>query len=165
MTGTNARFDDAVAVILAHEGGYVDHPSDPGGETNFGISKRAYPDVDIKALTRDGAAAIYRRDYWARCRCDEMPYGVALCVFDAAVNSGRSRAAKWLQSALGTVDVDGKIGPKTLAAVAAADERTLVEGMIDERLRFLRGLSTWQTFGRGWTRRVDETRAHALGGA
>ena len=153
-------FDVAVELILVHEGGYVDHPSDPGGRTNYGISQRAYPDLNIKELTRDDAIEIYRRDYWVRCQCDKMPGGIALSVFDFAVNAGVTRAIRTLQYVLG-VAVDGVIGPKTLAAAqdAGAEE---VYAYADQRMLFYKGLTTFSTFGRGWTRRTEETLTEAL---
>jgi len=126
-----ADFSKAIGYVLANEGGYVNNPSDPGGETNFGISKRAYPYVDIKNLTRDEAAAIYQRDYW---KFDEMAsQRVATKLFDACVNMGPSQAVRLLQLALGAVEVgppvvaDGKLGPETIAHANAADEEKLLD--------------------------------------
>lgn len=146
-------FDECFAKLIGHEGGYVFDARDPGGETKFGISKRAYPNIDIHALTLDAAKAIYRRDYWQRCRCDELPPGVAFDVFDAAVNSGPAQAAKWLQAAVGTAQ-DGVIGPVTLAAVGRLPGAALQARLAGKRLEFMAGLPTWPTFGRGWARRI-----------
>jgi len=104
-------------MVLKHEGGYINHKNDPGGETNYGISKRAYPDVDIKNLTVDGAKELYKRDYWDRIKGDDLPAGVACVTMDYAVNSGTSRASKALQGACGIRNGDGIIGPHTLSAV------------------------------------------------
>lgn len=153
-------FEVAVELILKHEGGYVNHPRDPGGETNYGISKRAYPELDIRNLTREQAIAIYERDYWDKCRCDEMPSGLALSVFDMAVNAGNARAIRILQYILG-VSVDGRIGPITLAASQDTIETDIYE-YANKRLEFYQSLPTWNTFGRGWTRRAEETLAEAL---
>lgn len=153
-------FLPAVELVLRHEGGLVDHPRDPGGLTNFGISQRAYPNLDIRSLTRDDAIAIYRRDYWDANRCGEMPGGIGLSVFDFAVNAGNHRAVTLLQRIVG-VTVDGVAGPKTLAATrgaGAAECRRYADG----RLSFYRSLSTWDAFGRGWTRRTEETLQEAL---
>ena len=150
----------AVELVLRHEGGYINHISDPGGETNFGISRRAYPHLDIKNLTREEAIEIYRKDYWQRCKCDQMQGGIGLSVFDFAVNAGANRAIRTLQESLNVI-VDGWIGPITLDAArnATADHIRKYAGF---RMRFYRSLSTFDTFGRGWTRRTDETLQEAL---
>lgn len=151
------NFDRCLAHVLEFEGGYVNHPQDPGGETNFGISKRAYPNENIKGMTRQRAAQIYRRDYWNAVRGDDLPAGMDLVAFDAAVNSGVSRGAKWLQASLG-VPADGKIGPQTLTAARNAHPVAVIDRACDERMGFLRRLGTWGTFGKGWTRRVEAVR-------
>jgi lysozyme family protein len=148
-----AYFDDCFTQLLGHEGGYVHAPRDPGGETKWGISKRAYPSLDIAALTQDAAKRIYWRDYWLRCACDKLPQGLAFDVFDAAVNSGPVQAAKWLQAAVGTAQ-DGVIGPVTLAAVGRLPGAALQARMAGKRLEFMASLPTWPTFGRGWARRI-----------
>ncbi len=109
------RFDAAFAIIVGEEGGYARDPADPGGETKFGISRRAYPSLDIAALTLDDAKAIYRRDYWDRYRCREMPWRWALAVFDTAINQGGG--VRWAQLAMSAV-ADGAVGPQTLALMA-----------------------------------------------
>ncbi len=155
MTG----FANAVEIILRHEGGDSDHPADPGGFTKFGISKRAYPQIDIPHLTIEEAKAIYRRDYWDRCRCDELPYALSLPLFDAAVNCGPFKAIVFLQAALG-VAADGAIGAKTIEAARALDadgcERVLVD-MMTRRLKHYAALPMFDVFGRGWFRRSLET--------
>lgn len=166
---TSSRFQACLAEVLKHEGGYVDHPADPGGATNRGITFATLADWRGTAITKDDvrnltvaeAGAIYRKNYWDKVRGDALPPGVDLATFDAAVNSGPARAAKWLQQALGVAQ-DGAIGPLTLAAVAKAEPAALVGEICDARMAFLRSLSTWPTFGKGWTRRVDEVRAAAL---
>lgn len=164
------RFRACVAKVLLFEGGYVDHPKDPGGCTNLGITRatlerwrrEAVDCAAVRALGVAEATAIYRAHYWNAVRGDELPAGVDLVVFDAAVNSGRRRAVEWLQEALLLNQVDGAIGPVTLGAVARHPDRAaLVEAMIALRLRFLRGLRTFDTFGRGWTRRVEAVRRQA----
>lgn len=150
------RFNLTVDHTLLWEGGYVNHPSDPGGETKYGISKRAYPKEDIKNLTVAKAKEIYKKDYWDKVKGDDLPAGVDTMVFDAAVNSGIGRSIKWLQAALG-VTVDGVIGPKTLIAATKADPKELILELGEQRMRFLRGLKTWNTFGSGWTNRVSDT--------
>jgi len=151
-------FDACFAVVIGEEGGYTDDPADPGGETNWGISKAAYPGVDIKALTQDQAKEIYRRDYWTPCRCDALPPPLAMLMFDAAVNNGVQRAKEWLQAALG-VATDGVLGAQTMAALqTATQDSEAVQGTCAEflarRLDFMGGLKTWQNFGLGWSRRL-----------
>ncbi|UFM63632.1 glycoside hydrolase family 108 protein [Paracoccus sp. MA] len=151
------NFDRCLAEVLRHEGGYVNDPHDPGGETNMGISKRSYPQEDIKGMTRARAAEIYRRDYWNPVRGDDLPAGMDLVAFDAAVNSGVSRGAKWLQTALG-VSADGKIGPQTIAAAKEAHPEAVIDRAVSARLAWLRTLKTWSRFGKGWTSRVESVR-------
>ena len=149
-----SNFAKALEVVLHHEGGYVNHPSDPGGETIYGISRRSHPGVWAKGRpTLEDAKRIYHRDYWLPIKADAMPFPVALMVFDAAVNSGNRRAAILLQRAL-RVTADGSIGPVTLAAANRADTRTLVNHIAAERIVFNSGLSNWGSFGLGWSRRV-----------
>lgn len=155
--------------VFEFEGGYVDHPRDPGGSTNMGITigtlrdyqGRPVSKADVKALTKAEAREIYRRRYWNPVHGDALPSGVDLCVMDSAVNSGTGRGAKWLQRAVG-VEADGAIGPKTLAAVGSVPAATIINRMCDDRMDFLRGLKTWPTFGKGWTRRVKAVRQRAL---
>lgn len=162
-----STFDDAFAVVLGNEGGYTDNPADPGNwtsghcgtgqcrGTNWGISAAAYPNLDIRTLTQADAAAIYRRDYWEPVAGDHLPAPLALLAFDAAVNNGVSRAARWLQAALGVAQ-DGEIGPKTLAALAAraGDGATFCAEFLALRLIFMAALPTWPRFGAGWARRL-----------
>lgn len=152
-------FERAVELILKHEGGYVNDPDDPGGETNFGISKRAYPNENIKELTRDRAKLLYRRDYWDRVRGDELPWPIAVIAFDMAVNAGVGTSIKLLQEALG-VSVDGVIGPQTLQKAQAAGRSVAVKY---SRLRILRysGMPGWGKFGKAWTQRTLETMLEA----
>lgn len=155
------NFDACLAEVLRHEGGLVDHPRDPGGLTNFGISQRSYPKENIRGMTRERAGQIYRRDFWNAVKGDDLPAGVDLVAFDAAVNSGPLRGAKWLQAGLG-VTQDGKIGPATIAAARKSDAGMVINRACDARMAFLRSLGTWPTFGKGWARRVDSVRATAL---
>lgn len=166
---SHASYDAALARVLAHEGGYTDHPDDPGGPTNFGITIADYrryvmPDAtaaDVRAMRLDDARAIYRSRYWAAVRGDDLPAGLDYAVFDYAVNSGVSRASKALQRLVGAA-ADGRIGPLTLAGVRTHRADALIAALCDERLHFLQGLRTWRVFGRGWGRRVAEVRAAAL---
>src|SRR6056300_191325 len=159
-------FETVVHMVLEHEGGYVNHPSDPGGETKYGISKRAYPDVDIAELTKDDAADLYKRDYWDRIKGDDLPVGVACVVMDYAVNSGISRASKALQSVCGIANGDGVIGPASLNSVWTTvkndGERSVVDAVTEQRREFIRNLSIYETFGKGWERRITETHEKAV---
>lgn len=146
-------FDQAFERLIGHEGGYTIGAGDPGGETNWGISKRSYPQVDIKALTLDGAKAIYRRDFWDAARCDDLPPDARFTVFDAAVNSGVSQAVKWLQATVGTKQ-DGVLGQVTLNAVAGCSN--LLAKYSGRRLAFMAQLPHWPRFGRGWATRIAQ---------
>lgn len=148
-------FDQAFDRLIGHEGGYVNNPRDPGGETKFGISKRAYRDVNIASLTIDDARRIYQRDYWDKARCSDLPPQVAFQVFDTAVNSGIGQATRFLQRAVGVAD-DGSIGPLTIAAVFRLQPEQVAARFNGQRLDFMSRLSTWDTFGKGWARRVAQ---------
>lgn len=166
------RFEVCIPRILAHEGGYVNHPGDPGGPTNKGITlatfrryiKRSGTIADLKAMTEAQAVIVYKAQYWDKVSADLLPVGVDYAVADFAVNSGPARAAKYLQSVLG-VPQDGKIGPATIAAAGNADPVRTIEALCSDRMAFLRRLRTWGTFGKGWTRRVTEVREHAIADA
>jgi lysozyme family protein len=147
------RFRTFIERLLDHEGGYVNNPADPGGETKWGISKRTYPALDIRGLSREEAIEIYRRDFWDRSEADLLPAPVGFQLLDGAVNSGIAQASRWLQRAVGVAD-DGDVGPITLAAIRKADPADLVMQFNAERLDFMTRLSTWSTFGRGWARRI-----------
>ena len=163
------NFQKALAAVLVHEGGFSNLKSDPGGMTNLGCTKAVWEEycghpVDekaMRALTPVDVAPLYKRKYWDKVQGDELPSGVDYLVFDAAINSGPGRAAKWLQACVG-VDPDGGIGPKTLAAVRAFNSKQLIDDYSKRRLSFLMDLPTWETFGRGWARRVDEVKTTAL---
>jgi len=146
-------FDDVFSRLIDHEGGYVNDPRDPGGETKYGISKRAYPGVNIATLTLDQAKVIYKRDYWDRARCSELPHQVAFQVFDTAVNSGIGQSIRFLQRAVGVAD-DGQVGPLTINAVRRMDAEAVAARFNGHRLEFMTKLSTWDVFGKGWARRV-----------
>ena len=173
-------FEQAFQVVVGNEGGFSTNPADPGNwtggacgkgkcnGTKYGISAASYPNLDIAALTLDAAEAIYQRDYWQRVRGDELPPSLALLVFDAAVNSGVSRAIRWLQAVV-AVEVDGVLGPKSMAAIAACAGKgaaILAEFQV-QRIMFMTSLPTWRTFGLGWARRVCQMQFAALqiGGA
>lgn len=163
------NFDRCMEHVFASEGGYVDHKHDPGGATNMGITHktlaswrgRPVSKQDVRDLTKSEAKAIYRANYWNPVKGDSLPAGLDLVAFDGAVNSGVSRGSKWLQRAL-EVSQDGRIGPETLRAAIAADPVNTINRACMHRLDFLRGLSTWAHFGRGWERRVIGVRETAL---
>src|SRR4051812_11632062 len=160
---------ESIRRVLASEGGYVNHPSDPRGPKNFEITTADYrrymkPDAtasDVRAMKVDEAKAIYREKYWRAMRCDDLPGGVDYCAFDYAVNSGTGRVPKVLQRVLG-ISVSGRMDDTTLAAAKKREPRALIEAICDERLRFLQGLKTWTVFSAGWSKRVGEVRAAAL---
>lgn len=153
-------FDEAFEKLLGHEGGYVDNRADPGGETKFGISKRAYPAEDIRNLTLDRAKLLYFRDYWGPAGCDALPPAMRLQVFDMAVNSGVRAAIKALQKAAGE-NVDGVLGPLTLLAVQSMPAPRLVARFNGARLALMADLPQWPSFGRGWARRIASNLAEA----
>ncbi len=148
-------FDRALAVVLGHEGNdtITDDPRDAGGLTRWGISQIAHPTVDVRNLTRDGAAAIYRAEYWQPLHCDELPPAVALCVFDSAVNQGRMAAARLLQEAVGAT-VDGVLGPKTLTAVYRHPVDRVIRRFMTVRAQRYIATGGFATFGRGWIART-----------
>jgi lysozyme family protein len=143
-------FDKAFEILIGHEGGYVNDPHDRGGETKYGISKRAYPNVDIRNLTLQQAKDIYRNDYWDRMKCDSFPPFLAVLVFDAAVNNGVGAATRWLQLA-GGVTADGIIGPKTIAASFSDGVAAKFHAM---RVNAMTNMPTWPNHGRGWAKRL-----------
>jgi len=145
-------FDDAIERILAHEGGYVNNPADPGGETQWGIAKRSYPTVNIKTLTREGAKSIYLRDFWAPVAAKISDSALCFQVLDAAVNHGIGNAIRFLQRAIGVAD-DGAFGPASIAALNARDPHDVHLLFMAERFEFWAKLKTFDTFGRGWVRR------------
>lgn len=163
------NFKASLKLVLAHEGGWADHPKDPGGATMKGVTllvfRRYYgadkTKTDLRNITDTQLQRIYRTGYWDKCRCDDLPKGLDYAVLDAAVNSGPGKAVRWLQRAVGAAQ-DGSVGEATLERVAAREPRAIIETLQELRLGFLRGLSTWPTFGKGWARRVEEVRRDAL---
>ena len=165
-----AAFDKALALVLLSEGGKVDLASDPGGRTNEGVTqavftawlaKQGKPSRAVYLITADEVSAIYKTQYADTVHFDDLPAGLDYVVFDGAVNSGPVTSAKWLQSALG-VTADGHIGLLTLAAAKKCDAAYMIGAVCDERIDFLKKLSTWSTFGKGWTNRVVSVRSAAL---
>lgn len=146
------NFAEAIERILDHEGGYVNHPADPGGETKWGISKRSYPGVDIRNLTREGAKALYELDFWSPTASKIEDRALCFQVLDAAVNHGMGNAVRFLQRALGVAD-DGHFGPVGTAALKAQDPRDVHLLFMAERFEFWARLKAFDQFGRGWTLR------------
>lgn len=169
MTVLPPRFEQAVELVLRHEGGFVQHPRDPGGATKFGITRETLSRArgrpasinDVRRLTKREAVSIYRRLYWDFMRADELPPGLDLAVFDFAVNSSPVRAARMLQTVLG-VEVDEIVGPVTLEAAREADVAQAIQSLTRARLGFLGRLAAWPVFGRGWRRRVLAVEQGAL---
>ncbi|MDO4642509.1 MAG: glycoside hydrolase family 108 protein [Cardiobacteriaceae bacterium] len=164
------NFSQALHLVLADEGGYVNLAADPGGATNKGITQHTY-DVfnakhhqtkrSVREITQHEAEQIYREQYAAPIRFDDLPAGVDYALFDFAVNSGVARAVKTLQSIIGTRQ-DGIVGMQTLSAIPSVPANVLINKLCDARLAFMRSLKTWKTFGRGWNKRVERVRSNAL---
>jgi lysozyme family protein len=163
------NFDKCLGMLLAHEGGYVNHPSDPGGMTNLGVTKRVYDEwigresteQEMRDLTPEDVAPIYKKNYWDRVKGDHLPSGVDWCAFDWAVNSGSGRPAKAIQRAVGATQ-DGAIGNQTLGLVAEKDPKFIIDYVYTVRQAFYEGLDDYKHFGRGWSRRNTETLHQAM---
>jgi lysozyme family protein len=164
----NTNWDACFERLIKHEGGYSNHSSDPGGRTNLGVTQEVWEDWmdrqvtedEMKSLTPDKVKPLYKDMYWDRVKGDRLPHGVDYCVFDASVNSGGFRAAKWLQTTVGA-KTDGVIGDLTINLVSLTNPQMIIDKYCEIRLEFLRGLSTWPTFGKGWERRVREVQKTA----
>jgi lysozyme family protein len=162
------NFDECFKLIIQDEGGYVNDPRDPGGRTNLGVTQRNWEaylnrsvtETEMRRLMAEDVRTFYKIRYWDKIRGDDLPAGVDYAVFDLAVNSGVSKASMTLQSLVGAF-ADGKIGPKTLNAVANADAPKLIASICDMRRDFLRGLSTFAVYGKGWLRRVANVESRA----
>ena len=162
------NWDESFEMVLKHEGGYVNDPRDPGGRTNLGVTQRAWEgyvgkSVDetfMRKLTPEVVKPFYKAMYWDKIKGDQLPAGVDYAAYDLAVNSGVGRAAKFLQEIAG-VTVDGVLGPKSMGAIRGCDPEQTAEAICDMRLDFLKRLPTFETFGKGWSRRVAEVKAKA----
>ena len=162
------NWDACFAMVLKHEGGFVNHPKDPGGMTNLGVTRtnwelylnRDVTEAEMRALTPEMVKPFYKKNYWDRIRGDELPSGVDYAAYDLAVNSGTGRAAKYLQQIAG-VTVDGVIGPQSLKAIQKCDAEDVVDEICNMRMTFLKNLNTFDTFGKGWTIRVNDVKAKA----
>lgn len=160
------NYAKCLAQVLKYEGGYVDHPQDPGGPTNKGITQAVYdawrkrnqqPTQSVRYINDTEVGAIYRQEYWDKISGDDLPSGIDFAVFDYAVNSGVSRAAKTLQSVVG-VTQDGQIGPQTIQATQAY----VAMAVTNKRLAFMQSLSIWSTFGKGWSARIADVKNQIL---
>jgi len=162
------NFDKCFALVIADEGGFVDHPKDPGGMTNLGVTRKnwgAYlnrdvTEIEMRGLTPDAVKLFYKAMYWDKIKGDQLPAGVDYATYDLAVNSGVGRATKMLQQTAGVL-VDGALGPKSMAAIKERDPKQMVDALCDMRLAFLKRLPTFDTFGKGWSRRVAEVKDKA----
>jgi lysozyme family protein len=165
----NKNWDACFDMVIKSEGGFVDNPKDPGGMTNLGVTRSAWQaylnrdvtEIEMRALTPDVVKPFYKALYWDRIRGDSLPSGVDYAAYDLAVNSGPNKAAKYLQEIAG-VPVDGLIGPKSLEAIQSCDAKETADVICDMRLDFLKKLSTFDTFGKGWTDRVARVKAKAI---
>lgn len=163
------NFRQALQAVLLHEGGYVNNPKDPGGMTNLGVTKKVWEEwvghpvgeKEMRALTPDTVAPMYRKKYWDAVKGDELPTGLDYLMFDFAINAGPGRAIKTMQKAIGTTP-DGAIGPKTMQALKDADQKDLIAKFSMEKELFYKALPTFATFGKGWMRRVAEAQSHAV---
>ena len=162
------NWEKSFAAVLKHEGGYVNHPKDPGGMTNLGVTKRNWEiflnrdvtEAEMRALTPDVVKPFYKSMYWDKIKGDQLPSGVDYAAYDLAVNSGTGKAAKFLQEIAG-VTADGVIGPKSLEAIKACDPEQTIDALCDMRLDFLKRLSNFETFGKGWSIRVADVKDKA----
>ena len=165
----NSNFERCFQHTLKEEGGFVNNPKDPGGRTNLGVTQRAWEayvghavtEQDMRALTPDAVRPFYRARYWNVCRCDDLPSGVDLVVFDVAVNAGPGRASRFLQESVGAT-VDGAVGNRTLEAAKSFGADTLINKISDRRESYYRSLPTFQTFGKGWLSRTERVRRESL---
>jgi lysozyme family protein len=163
------NFERSLEMLLHHEGGFVNHPKDPGGATNLGVTKAVYEKwvgrevsiEDMKELTHEDVAPIYKKNYWDRLKGDDLPSGLDFAAFDWGVNSGTGRPAKVIQRYV-TAAQDGAIGNQTLGLIAENNPADIIQYLYQQRQKFYERLKTFETFGRGWTRRNQETLKAAL---
>ena len=163
-----SNFDKAIVALLISEGGFVNNPKDPGGMTNLGVTKTVWEgwtghdatETTMRNLSTSDVTPLYRKKYWDAVQGDNLPAGLDYCVFDTAVNSGAGRSIKLLQRSIGVTE-DGFLGPNSLAAILVSDVGSLIDKYCDARNEFLQSLSTFETFGKGWTNRVSEVNLKA----
>jgi lysozyme family protein len=154
------NFDQAFEKLLGHEGGYSDHPADPGGKTMWGVTEKVARAKGYRGDMRDlpvsfAKESVYRPDYWNAVRAEDLPPALRYATFDAAVNSGPAQAIRWLQRAAGATP-DGVFGPQTLLAVKTQNPEALLRRFLSQRLRFMTNLPNWGSFSRGWARRISD---------
>ncbi len=162
------NWEKSFAMVLKHEGGFVNHPKDPGGMTNLGVTKsaietylgRTVDEAFMRSLTPDSVKPFYKSQYWDKIKGDQLPAGVDYAAYDLAVNSGTGRAAKYLQQIAG-VTADGAIGPKSIEAIKTCDPKQTVQALCDMRMDFLKRLPNFDTFGKGWSIRVADVKSKA----
>jgi len=158
------NFEKSLEMLLHHEGGFVNHPKDPGGVTNLGVTKKVFEKwvgrevsiEEMKDLTHEDVAPIYKKNYWDKLRADDLASGLDFAAFDWGVNSGNGRPAKVIQKYIGATQ-DGAIGPKSLTLIAENDPSKIIQYLYEQRQKFYESLKHFKTFGKGWTRRNQET--------
>ena len=163
------NWDECFDMVIKSEGGFVNHPKDPGGMTNLGVTRSAWEafinrkvtEDEMRALTPELVKPFYKALYWDRLKGDVLPDGVDYAAYDFAVNSGPHRAAQYLQEIAG-VTADGMIGPKSIEAIKSCDAKETADAICDMRLDFLKRLATFDTFGKGWTGRVSRVKDKAI---
>jgi lysozyme family protein len=163
------NFRDCLELVLKSEGGYIDHPKDPGGRTNLGVTQRVWEEwighpateKDMRELTPALVAPMYEMRYWRTSYCEKLPRGLDLLVFSMAVNAGAGRSVKLLQDAIGVV-TDGVIGPNTMAKINEANVETLIDKFSEARTAYYKGLKLFHVFGVGWLRRTENERKEAI---
>jgi lysozyme family protein len=162
-----SNFKECLELVLKSEGGWVNHPSDPGGETNLGVTKRVWeeyvghPVKTMKDLTKDDVAPMYELKYWRPCYCEVLPRGLDFVIFSMGVNAGPGRSVKLLQQSIGCVP-DGVIGPRTRELISASNSANLIAKFSETRREYYRSLKTFPIFGKGWLVRVDREEQEAL---
>jgi len=162
------NFKECLELVLKSEGGWVNNPNDPGGETNLGVTKRVWeeyvghPVESLKNLTKEDVAPLYEQKYWRPTYCEVLPRGLSLLIFSMGINAGSGRGVKLLQSCIGCV-ADGVIGPRTMELIKSANVADLIQKYSDARRDYYKSLKTFPIFGRGWLSRVDREEQEALG--
>ena len=158
---TKLTFNNCFDRLIGHEGGYVNDPNDPGGETKWGVSKRSYPHLDIPQLTREHAKEIYKKDFWDAVQAEKLPMAVTYQLFDFAVNSGPDTAIRYFQTSIG-VAADGDFGAYSQRVAASKSESDLIMGILAARLDFMTRLKNWPNHGKGWARRIAQNLRYAV---
>jgi lysozyme family protein len=162
-----SNFQECLDLVLKSEGGWVNHPSDPGGETNLGVTKRVWEEYvghavdNLKKLTKADVAPLYELKYWRPCYCEVLPRGLDFVVFSMGINAGPGRSIKLLQQSIGCVP-DGVIGPKTRDLISSSNGSALIAKFSEARREYYKSLKTFPIFGKGWLARVDREEAEAL---